>query len=102
MFDHKNDQVIRETEHNLHRPNQLDLVSMARIKDDVSLEPPSRLINQELQGESIDESAGFLPRLATVKVFVCHWQIKISLRRSLVFPYHYMCKQNLDEKNRHF
>ena len=42
----KNDQVIRETEHNLHGPNPPDLVSMARIKDAVSLEPPSRLINQ--------------------------------------------------------
>ena len=64
----KNDQVIRETEHNLHGPNQPDLVSMSRIKDAVSLEPSSRLINQELQDESADESAGYLPRLATVKV----------------------------------
>ena len=62
----KNDQVIRETEHNLHGPNQPDLVS--RIKDAVSLEPPSRLINEELQVESTDESAGYIPRLATVKV----------------------------------
>ena len=46
MFDHKNDQVIREPEHNLHGPNQPDLVSMARIKNAISLEPPSRLINQ--------------------------------------------------------
>ena len=53
MFDHKNDQVIRETEHNLHGPNQPDLVSMARIKDAASLEPPSRLINQELHNQSI-------------------------------------------------
>ena len=68
MFDHKNDQVIRETEHNLHGPNQPDLVSMARVKDAASLEPPSRLINQELQDESTDESADYLPRLATVKV----------------------------------
>ena len=45
MFDHKKHQVIGETEHNLHRPNKSDLVSMARIKDAVSLEPPSRLIN---------------------------------------------------------
>ena len=69
MFDHKTDQVIRETEHNLHGPNQPDLVSMARIEDAVSLEPLSRLINQELQVESIDESAGHIhvPRLATVK-----------------------------------
>ena len=48
MFDHKNNQVIRETEHNLHGPNQPDLVSKARIKDAVFLEPPSRLINQGL------------------------------------------------------
>ena len=41
---------------------------MAKIKDAVSLEPPSRLINQELQDESTDESAGYLSRLATVKV----------------------------------
>ena len=68
MFDHKNDQVIRETEHNLHGPNQPDLVSMARIEDAVSLEPPSRLINQELQEESTYESAGYIPRFATVKV----------------------------------
>ena len=68
MFDHKNDQVIRETEHNLHGPNQPDLVSMARINDAVSLEPPLRLINQELQDESTNESAGSLPRLAAVKV----------------------------------
>ena len=60
--------MIRETEHNLHRPNQPDLVSMARIKDAASLEPPSRLINQELQDESTDESAVYLPRLATDKV----------------------------------
>ena len=67
----KNDQVIRETEHNLHQgPNQPDLVSMARVKDAVSLEPPSRLINQELQDEGTDESAGYLPRLATGKVLL--------------------------------
>ena len=53
MFDLKKDQVIRETEHNLHGPNQPDLVSMARIKDAASLEPPSRLINQELHNQSI-------------------------------------------------
>ena len=41
---------------------------MARIKDAASLEPPSRLIDQELQDESTDESTGYLPRLATVKV----------------------------------
>ena len=64
----KNDQVIRETEHNFHGPNQPDLVSMARIKDAASLEPPPRLINQELQDESTNESAGYLPRLATIKV----------------------------------
>ena len=64
----KNYQVIKETEHNLHGPNQPDLVSMARIKDAVSLEPLSRLVNQELQDESTHESAGYLPRLATVKV----------------------------------
>ena len=64
----KNDQVIRETEHKLHGPNQPNLVSMARIKDAVSLGPPLRLINQELQDESTDESAGSLPRLVTVKV----------------------------------
>ena len=45
-------------------------MSLARIKDaaDSSLETPSRLINQELQDESMDESAGYLPRLASVKV----------------------------------
>ena len=64
----KNVQVIRETEHNLHGPNQPDLVSMAIIKDAASFEPPSRLINHELQDESTDESAGYLPQLATVKV----------------------------------
>ena len=63
MFDHKNDQVIRETEHNIYGPNQPDLV-----KDAVSLEPPSRLINQELQGEITDESTGYIPQLATVNV----------------------------------
>ena len=68
MFGHKNDQVIRETEHNLHGPNQPNLVSVARIKDAVSLESLSRQINQELQDESTDESAGYIPRLATVKV----------------------------------
>ena len=41
---------------------------MSRIKDAVSLELPSRLINQELQDESTGEMAGYLPRLATVKV----------------------------------
>ena len=64
----KNDQVIRETEHKFHGPNQPDLVSMSRIKDAVSLEPPSRLINQELQDESTNERVGYLHRLATVKV----------------------------------
>ena len=44
------------------------MVSMARIKDAVSLEPPLRLINQGLQDESTDESVGYLPQLATVKV----------------------------------
>ena len=64
----KNNQVIRETEHNLHAPSQPDLVAMASIKDAASLEPPSRLINQELQDESTNESAGYLPRLATIEV----------------------------------
>ena len=59
--------MIRETEHYLDGPNQPDLVSMASIKDAASLKPPSRLINQELQDESTDERAGYLPRLATVK-----------------------------------
>ena len=63
----KTDQVIREAEHYLHGPNQPDLVSMSRIKDAVSLEPLSRLINKELQDESTNESVGNLPRLATVK-----------------------------------
>ena len=68
-------------------------MSMARIKDAAasSLEPPSRLINQELQDESISKSAGYLHRLATVKGLFCHWQIKINLHRSLVLPYHYKC-----------
>ena len=45
-------------------------MSMARIEEATtsSLGPPSRLINQELQDESTDESAGYLPRLATFKV----------------------------------
>ena len=64
-FGHKNNQVIRETEHSIHGPNQPDLVvkmSMERIKDVAasSLEPPSCLINQELQDESISESTGYL------------------------------------------
>ena len=44
--------------------------SVARIKEATtsSLGPPSRLINQELQDESTNESAAYLPRLATVKV----------------------------------
>ena len=51
MFDHKkNDQVIRETIHYIHGPNQPDLVSMSRIKDAVSLEPPSRLIKSRITG----------------------------------------------------
>ena len=63
MFDHKkHDRVIIETEHYLLGPNQ--------IKNAVSLEPPSRLINQELQDESTGESAGYIPRLATVVLFV--------------------------------
>ena len=66
----KNDQVIIYTEHNLHGPNKPDMVSMARIKDAVSLEPPLRLINQELQDASTDESVGYLPQLATVKVLL--------------------------------
>ena len=60
--------MIRETEHDLQGPNQPDLVSKERIKDAASLEPPSRLINRELQDESTNESTGYLPRLATIKV----------------------------------
>ena len=60
--------MIRETEHKLHGPNRPDLVSLARIKDAASLEPPLRLINQELQDENTDESSGYTSRLATVKV----------------------------------
>ena len=60
--------MIRETEYNLHGPYQPDLVFMARIKDAASLEPTSHLFNQELQDESTDESAGYIPRFATVKV----------------------------------
>ena len=68
MFDHKkNDQVIRATKHNLHRPNQPDLVSMSRIKDAVSLEPPSRLINQEFHDESTDDRVVYLPRMVYQK-----------------------------------
>ena len=67
----KNDQVIRETEHNLHGQNQPKLVimmPMTRIKDAVacSLEPPSCLINQELQDKGNGDRAGYLPRLAIV------------------------------------
>ena len=43
------------------------MVSMARIKDAVSLELPSRLINQELQDESTDEIAGY-----TVSTSACN------------------------------
>ena len=89
--------MIRETEHSIHGQSQPDLVvymCMARIKDAAasSLEPLSRLINLELQDVSISESAGYLHQLATVKGLFCHWQIKINLHRSLVLPYHYMCK----------
>ena len=71
----KNDQVIKDAERNLHGPKEPDLVvkmSMAGIKDAAasSLEAPSCLINQKLQDESTDESAGHLPQLATVKVFL--------------------------------
>ena len=81
----QNNQVIRETEHSIHGPNQPDLVvrmSMARIKDAAasSLGPPSCLNNQELQDESFSESTGYLHRLATVMGLFCQWQIKISLR----------------------
>ena len=67
--------MLRETEHNLHGPNQSDLVlkmSMARNKDAAanSLEPPSRLSYQELQDESTDESSGYLPQLSSVKFFL--------------------------------
>ena len=58
----KNDQVIRETEYNLHGPG------VYGKRDAVSLEPPSRLINQELQDEGTNKSAGYLPRLAIGKV----------------------------------
>ena len=59
----KNDQVIREVEHNLPGPNQPDLIvkmSMVGIKDTAvqSLEPPSRIINQELEVDSTGDSAG--------------------------------------------
>ena len=55
-------------------PKQPDLavkMSMACIKDAAasSLEPPARLINKELQDKGTSVSAGYLPRLATVKVF---------------------------------
>ena len=73
-FDHKNDPVIKETEHNFHWPNQPDVVlnmSTRRIKDAAvsSLEPVSRLIYQELHDESTGDCAGYLPQFATVKVF---------------------------------
>ena len=50
MFDHKNDRVTRETEHNLYGPSQPDLVSVARIMDAAYLEPPSCLINHKITG----------------------------------------------------
>ena len=58
----------------MYGPNQPDLavkMSMARIKDVAasSLEPLARLINKELQVKGTSDSAGYLPRLATVKVF---------------------------------
>ena len=77
-FDH--DQVISESEHSFHGPNQPDLVvkmSEARINNAAagSLEPASHLINQDLHYESTGErlGVGYLPRLATINVF-CHWQ----------------------------
>ena len=72
----KNDQVIRETEteHNLHVPNQPDLVVkmyMARMKDAAasSLEPPSLLINQELQDEGTGYSAASAAPSQYLRVF---------------------------------
>ena len=58
----------------MYGPNQPDLavkMSMARIKDTAasSLEPLARLINKELQDKGTSDSAGYLPRLATVKFF---------------------------------
>ena len=58
----------------MYRPNQPDLavqMSMARIKDAAasSLEQLARLINKELQDKGTSDSAGYLQRLATVKVF---------------------------------
>ena len=82
----KNNQVIRETEPNLHGPNQLDLEPMAIIKDAVSLEPPSRLINQELQDESTDETVGYLPRLTTVKVLIMTGKESSAFVDHLSFP----------------
>ena len=71
-----NDQVIRETEteHNLHVPNQPDLVVkmyMARIKDAAasSLEPPSLLIIQELQDEGTGYSAASAAPSQYLRVF---------------------------------
>ena len=66
MFDHKNKRS--GDKRNWGQTNQISGVSMSRIKDAASLEPPLHLINQELQDESTDESAGYLPRLAAVQV----------------------------------
>ena len=77
--------MIRETEHNLYGPIQPDLVSMARIKDAASLKPPSRLINQELQDESTDESAGYQPRLATIKVLFVNDKLRLAFVDHLSF-----------------
>ena len=67
MFDHKkNDQVIRETEHNLH--GQTNQICVYVKNKGHCIFGTTRLINQELRDESTDESAGYLPRLATVKV----------------------------------
>ena len=59
----KDGDVLRENEHNLHGPNQPDLIvkmSMAKIRDTAasSLEPPSRIINKELQTDQTGDSVG--------------------------------------------
>ena len=68
----------------MHGPNQPDLavkMSIARIKDAAasSLEPPARLINKALQDEGTSDSGGYLPRLATIKVFFSYSRCYLSL-----------------------
>ena len=68
MFDHKERAGDKRnwTQSSWAKPTRSGVYG--KNKGRCIFEPPSRLINQELQDGNTHESAGYLPRHATVKV----------------------------------